>query len=280
MREARNARAGKPEGERYAIGYSAAMVRAMQQRTLATCAPYFLPYLQPGMAVLDCGCGAGSMTVELAERVAPAVVVGLDMEPRVLAQARELAATRGLGNLQFDQGDVYTLPYPDASFDAVYSHALLSHLREPGRALAEMRRVLKPNGIAAVVENDTATFVVSPAGSAMERFLDLGMRRLRYSGGRQLESRHLRGALLEAGFAVAEEHASAEVWGTPERVRVVAEGLAAQVSSAEFVENMLAQGWATQAELDELTSGLLAWSERPDAVLAVLKCGALGWVNA
>lgn len=86
------------------------------------------------------------------------------MEPRVLVQARELAATRGLGNLRFDQGDVYTLPYPDASFDAVYSHALLPHLREPGCALTEMRRVLKPDGIAAVVENDTATFVTSPAG--------------------------------------------------------------------------------------------------------------------
>lgn len=110
--------------------------------------------------------------------------------------------------------------------------------------------------------------------------MDLAMRRLCYSGGRQLESRQLRGALLEAGFAVAEEHADAEVWGTPERVRVVAEGFAAQVRSAEFVGNILDQGSATQAELDELTSGLLVWSERPDAVLAVLKCGALGWVKA
>jgi ubiquinone/menaquinone biosynthesis C-methylase UbiE len=252
----------------------------MQQRTLASCAPFLLPHLRQGLRVLDCGCGAGSMTLELAERVTPGEVVGLDSEPRVLEQARELAATRGLGNVQFDQGDVYTLPYPDASFDALFSHALLSHLREPGRALAEMRRVLRPGGIAAVVENDPATFVVSPSGSAMERFVNLSVRRQRYNGGLQLASRHLRGALLETGFAVTEAHAGAEAWGTPERVRAVAEAFAANMRSAEFVGSMLDQGWATQSELDELNSGLLAWGERPDAFLAVLKCGALGWTSA
>ena len=64
-------RISKPEGEHYTPGYSVRMMQVIQQRSPATCAPYFLPYLQPGMAVLDCGCGAGSMTVEPAERVAP-----------------------------------------------------------------------------------------------------------------------------------------------------------------------------------------------------------------
>jgi len=52
-------------------------------------------------------------------------------------------------------------------------------LREPARALAEMRRVLKPGGIAAVIENDAYTWLASPPGSAMERFWDLFTRRQR-----------------------------------------------------------------------------------------------------
>ena len=116
------------------------------------------------------------MTLELAERVAPGEVVGLDMEPSVLDQARALASERGTDNVRFEQGNVYALPYADDTFDVLYSHALMSHLHEPARALAEMWRVLKPTGMAAVVENDPATFVVSPSGSAMERFLELGSR--------------------------------------------------------------------------------------------------------
>jgi len=251
----------------------------MQWRTLASCAPFFLPYLEHGISVLDCGCGAGSMTLELAARVAPGEVVGFDLEPGVLEQARASAAAQGIGNVRFDQGDVYALPYADGSFDALFSHALISHLREPARALAEMRRVLKPGGIAAVVENDAYTWVASPSGSAMERFWDLFTRRQRYNGGLQLLPRHLRGALLEAGFGAAEAHAAGEAWGEPEHVRAAAEASAGQVSSAEFSQTAVEQGWATQEEMADLPQGLVMWGERPDAFMAVLKCGALGWTS-
>jgi ubiquinone/menaquinone biosynthesis C-methylase UbiE len=103
----------------------------MQRRTLTNCAPFLLRHLRSGMTVLDCGCGAGSMTLELAERVAPGEVVGLDMEPSVLDQARALASERGTDNVRFEQGNVYALPYADDTFDVLYSHALMSHLHEP-----------------------------------------------------------------------------------------------------------------------------------------------------
>jgi len=265
--------------EGYVPGYATAVVRLMQWRTLASCAPFFLPYLERGMSVLDCGCGAGSMTLELAARVAPGEVVGLDLETRVLEQAQASAVAQGIDNVRFEQGDIYALPYADGSFAALFSHALISHLREPARALAEMRRVLKPGGIAAVVENDAYTWTTSPTGSAMERFWDLFTRRQHYNGGLQLLPRHLRGALLEAGFATAEAYAGAEGWGAPEQVRTSAEAAAGQVRSAEFSQTAVEQGWATQQEMADLPHGLLAWGERPDAFTAVLKCGALGWVG-
>jgi hypothetical protein len=75
------------------------------------------------------------------------------------------------------------------------------------RALREMRRVLKPNALAVIIDNDPGTYVVCPSGSALEHFWDLFTRRQRYNGGLQLLPRNLRGALLEAGFATAEAHA-------------------------------------------------------------------------
>jgi SAM-dependent methyltransferase len=270
---------GHTNPEQYTIGFSDATLRAMNSRTLASCASFFIPYLRPLMSVLDCGCGAGSMTVELAQYVMPGEVVGLDVESRPLEQARTLAAARTVVNVRFEQGDVYRLPYADATFDAVFSHALISHLGDPARALAEMRRVLKSGGVAAVVENDTGTLVSSPPGSAMERYNDLFTRVQRHNGGGQLAARHLRSAVLVAGFTSAEAHAGGEAFGTPERARMFAANTAATASSANFVRTVVDEGWASKAEVAELPRRLLEWGERPDAFFGVLKCGVVAWVG-
>jgi ubiquinone/menaquinone biosynthesis C-methylase UbiE len=123
---------GPGPAERYTIGQGEAALRSMRRRTLAVCAPFLPPLLRPGMRVLDVGCGAGSMTVELAGLVGPGPVVGLDAEERPLVAAGALAGERGVV-VRFVRGDAYRLPFPDGSFDAVFSHALLSHLgRAPG----------------------------------------------------------------------------------------------------------------------------------------------------
>lgn len=89
--------------ETYTLGHSDDFLRTLQLRTLETCAPFFLPYLRPGLRVLDCGCGPGSLTVELAERVAPGEVVGIDIGAQALAEARGLARARGVDNVRFEE---------------------------------------------------------------------------------------------------------------------------------------------------------------------------------
>lgn len=263
----------------YTLGYSDAMIRALQERTLAVCAGFFLPHLRPGMSVLDCGCGPGSLTIEIAERVAPGQVVGIDIEPEQCAKAEALAAARGITNVRFEPADVYALSYPDATFDAVFSHALVTHLADPMRAFAESRRVLKPTGVLAVSANDYGSGAWSPAGSAAERLGVLYPRVMTHNGGNRLPAPHLRGALLEAGFARVEGYAGAEVAGTPEQVRRFAAGWAGVARGSGLVETVLSQGWADEAEMAALPDEILRWGERPDAFFAVLKCGALGWVT-
>jgi ubiquinone/menaquinone biosynthesis C-methylase UbiE len=100
----------------------------------------------PNGRVLDVGCGSGSMSRLIAGSFPQAEVVGIDLREQYLDYARARAREEGLRNLTFRDGDVFALPFPDASFDVVWSKYLLQWLREPKSALAEMKRVTKPRG--------------------------------------------------------------------------------------------------------------------------------------
>jgi ubiquinone/menaquinone biosynthesis C-methylase UbiE len=84
--------------------------------------------------VLDCGCGPGSITLGIAERVAPARVVGVDFSESQIERAAADATTAGLQNVSFHFADCYDLPFEDKSFDRVFSHALMEHRADWDRA--------------------------------------------------------------------------------------------------------------------------------------------------
>lgn len=103
--------------------------------------------LQPIHHVLDVGCGTGTLPV-LVKRLHPSVeVVGLDPDPKALARGRR-KAQRAAVFVQFDQGFSDGLPYPEASFDRVFSSFMFHHLESEDREkmLRETGRVLKPEG--------------------------------------------------------------------------------------------------------------------------------------
>jgi ubiquinone/menaquinone biosynthesis C-methylase UbiE len=103
--------------------------------------------LRPDDRVLDIGCGTGVLAT-LIKRVHPGVhVTGLDPDPKALARGRR-KAERASVSVQFDQGFSDELPYPDASFDRVFSSFMFHHLREEDKltTLREVRRVLAPGG--------------------------------------------------------------------------------------------------------------------------------------
>ncbi len=99
---------------------------------------------QPNDDVLDIACGPGSVVAAFAGRVRRSV--GLDATEAMLAQARKLAAERDLKNTDWHQGDVYRLPFGDASFDVVSCRFAFHHFEAPERALAEMVRVCRAGG--------------------------------------------------------------------------------------------------------------------------------------
>jgi SAM-dependent methyltransferase len=112
-----------------------------------------------GARVLEIGCGTGAISRMLAGLPGVAEVLGVDPSPGLLDRARELAA--GNAKLVFEEGDGRRLPLPDAGFDAVVLHRVLSHVPGPEGVLAEAFRVLRPGGGLAVFDGDYATITLA-----------------------------------------------------------------------------------------------------------------------
>lgn len=125
--------------------------------------------LQPGQRVLDLASGTGDPAVMIAGRVAPnGHVVITDLAPQMVDIARENAAKTGLKNVSFEVVDAHTMPFPDASFDRVTCRLGVMFFWDCQRALREVRRVLKPGGLAAFIawgpgeQNDYMRTVLGP----------------------------------------------------------------------------------------------------------------------
>src|ERR687886_2492289 len=85
--------------------------------------PWALGRLSPGERVLDLGCGAGTDSLVAAQMVGPqGHVTGIDMTPEMLAKARSAAAELGVTNVDFVEGEIEALPFPDEAFDVVVSN--------------------------------------------------------------------------------------------------------------------------------------------------------------
>ncbi len=111
----------------------------------------------PGARVLEVGCGFGLETLRLAHSALPGgLVAGCDLSPDFLAEARHRADAAGV-NIAFEQARVEALPYPDQSFEIVWSERLLIYVPDLRQAASEMRRVLRTGGRLASIEPDIST---------------------------------------------------------------------------------------------------------------------------
>jgi SAM-dependent methyltransferase len=123
-------------------------------RSLMNSAGFLAPHLRRGMSVIDCGCGPGSITCDLAEAVAPGEVIGVDNSSGILERAEATARERAIKNVRFELGDINKLRFPSDSFDAALESSTLQYLPRPMRAVREIYRVLKPGGVFGARDRD------------------------------------------------------------------------------------------------------------------------------
>ena len=109
--------------------------------------PFTLGRLQPGERVLDLGSGAGTDSLVAAQMVGDSgSVTGIDMTPEMLGKARGAAEQMGTRNVEFVEGEVERLPFPDASFDVVISNGVIDLVPDKDAVFSEIQRVLVPGG--------------------------------------------------------------------------------------------------------------------------------------
>jgi ubiquinone/menaquinone biosynthesis C-methylase UbiE len=264
------------EREQYTMGYGPAATAIMTVRTAQSHAAFFVSYLKPGMNVLDCGCGPGTVTAGFAEIVAPGEVVGTEIEEAHVAIARENAAKRNIPNVRFETADIYELPFAEASFDAVFISAVLSNLREPIRAMREALRVLKPGGVIGVKEFDHGGDLIYPSDPAIEKYAELYLRLRRENGHDPEMGRKIGTLLLNAGFVNLKLASIYESFADP-----VSLGGFAQVSAGMLLEGwgeaFTSRGWATRDDIKEMGDAWRRFASYPGAIFAAAWCEAVAW---
>lgn len=268
--------AASSNNEFYVTGYGQAAHDYMAARSATGDVAFLVPHLRPGMRLLDCGCGPGTITVGLAEIVAPGQVVGVDREPSQVDWARELATTRQVTNVEFEVADLFRLPFPDASFDVVVANAVLMHVGDRLAALQEFRRVLLPGGIVAVRDLKTDHQILEPSTPLLREFLDLLDRARRHNGIPPSAPHRYRALLRDAGFVDVAVSASCVSYSTSESLQRIAAFHLGQARGEAFQRTALQQGWADQERLDAICAEFEAWAHHPDAFRVELWCAGLG----
>ncbi len=126
--------------------------------------------VQPGDRVLDMACGDGVYSVWLAEHVgASGSVVGVDIAPAYLEAAEERVRRSSYADrISLQAGSIDSLPFPDDQFDLAWCAHSLYSLPDPVAALRELRRVVRPGGTVAILENDTLHHMLLPWPAELE----------------------------------------------------------------------------------------------------------------
>lgn len=245
-------------------------------RTAVSMAGFLLPHLRPGMRLLDCGCGPGSITVGFARFVAPGEVVGVDVDANHIAMAKARAAD--IPNIRLEVASAYEIPFPDESFDVVFCHSVLEHLTRPERAIAEIRRVLKPEGFFAAREVDTEGLLVTPSEPILYEVRDLWERLTSHHGGDARMGKRLFSLLREGAFSRLRVSATYEVYG--------ASAADTRATPAHILGHWLIVisqarelGWIDTAKKEKMSNAWRDWSAHQDAFIAFPRWEAVAWLK-
>jgi 2-polyprenyl-3-methyl-5-hydroxy-6-metoxy-1,4-benzoquinol methylase len=256
--------------EVYTHGHDDAVLRSHRWRTAENSAAYLLPHLRPGASLLDVGCGPGTLTADLAARVAPGRVVGVDVAADVVAAAADHVRAVGAANVELVAGDFRTLDLGPGGFDVVHAHQVLQHLRDPVGALAAMAALVRPGGVVAARDGDYGAMTWAPADERLDRWSAVYHAVTRANGGEADAGRHLLAWAQEAGLADVAYTTSTWTFATPGDRAWWADLWAERTTATTLADHAVDYGVASRAELAEIAAGWRAWAAAPGGVFVVV----------
>jgi ubiquinone/menaquinone biosynthesis C-methylase UbiE len=254
----------------YTHGHHDSVLRSHRWRTAENSAAYLLPELRPGMRLLDVGCGPGTLTVDLAARVAPGAVMGVDVAADVVAEASAHARAQGGGNVEFRAGDFRELDLAPASFDVVHAHQVLQHLEDPVEALRAMGRLARPGGLVAARDGDYASFTWAPGNEGLDRWLAAYLAVTRHNRAEANAGRWLLAWAHAAGFEDVTYTTSTWTFASDADRAWWSDLWAERSVASAFAEQAVRYGIATQGDLQDMAAAWRRWGATPDAVLVIL----------
>ncbi len=153
-----------------------------------------------GSSVLEAGCGTGAQTIPLASNSPGANIVSIDISEHSIAEARSKVTAAGLTNVQFQQADIFALPFKPNSFDHVFLCFVLEHLSNPVEALSKLKELVKPGGTITVIEGDHGSAFFHPDSEDAHAAITCQVELQQAAGGNALIGRQLYPLLKQAGL--------------------------------------------------------------------------------
>ncbi|MBI5557084.1 MAG: methyltransferase domain-containing protein [Deltaproteobacteria bacterium] len=155
----------------------------------------------PGSLVLEAGCGVGAQTVTLAANSPQASIISVDISEKSVTEARRKVRQTGLTNVEFQQGDIFHLPFAPESFDHIFVCFVLEHLPRPADALSVLKTFLKAGGTITVIEGDHGSTFFFPDSEAAHQAIQCQVELQKRAGGNANIGRQVYPLLQEAGFS-------------------------------------------------------------------------------
>ncbi|MGO1949271.1 MAG: class I SAM-dependent methyltransferase [Mycobacteriaceae bacterium] len=253
---------------RYTHGHGRATLGNHAARTAGDSVGFVLPHLHRDARVLDVGCGPGSITVDIAARIAglggaASQVTGVENTEAPLDAARGLAGQRGV-DARFMTGDAHALPFAGSSFDIVLAHQVLQHLPDPVAALREFSRVTAPGGLVAVRDADYAGMFFHPETAGMRLWQSRYRERATGNGGQPDAARRLVRWALDAGFRSGQLEFSTSTW-------TYSAGSAQWLADSWIARSRETPGAGREPDADtgDICEGWRQWAADPAAVFVM-----------
>jgi SAM-dependent methyltransferase len=231
----------------YTPGHHDSVLRSHRWRTAENSCGYLLPHLEPGMTLLDVGCGPATITADLARRGIH--VVGIDPSASVIEQARV-----EFPELDLRVGDVFT---HEGRYDVVHAHQVVQHLDNPVGAL---RRMGELGSLVAVRDSDYTAFQWEPPVPALDDWRARYLAVCRRNGAHPDAGRHLLRWAHEAGLSEVAYSTSTWTYSTPDEVAWWGDLWADRARQSDFAGQAVEYGIATEVELDALAAGWHTWA--------------------